>query len=164
MSDSVWSHKQQPTRHPRPWDSSGKNSGVGCHSFSNAWKWKVKVKSLSHVQFSDPMDCSLPGSSVRGIFQARVLEWVAIAFSGKKLTISQMSAASTIGLVNQWVYSVEYFVTNKKCLWGKYLNNVQWKKGYTYLVGLLQEGGPLPGPNTELLSNTWKWIVQGDTC
>ena len=50
---------------------------------------------------SDPMHCSLLGSSVRGIFQARVLEWVAIAFSGKKLTISQMSAASTIGLVNQ---------------------------------------------------------------
>ena len=41
--------------------------------FSNAWKWKVKVKSLN----SDPMDCSLPGSSVHGIFQARVLEWVA---------------------------------------------------------------------------------------
>ena len=44
-------------------------------SFSNAWKWKVKVKSLS-----DPMDCSPPGSSVHGIFQARVLEWCAIAF------------------------------------------------------------------------------------
>ena len=50
-------------------------------SFSNAWKWKVKVKPLSHVQLSDPMDCSLPGTSVHGIFQARVLEWVAIAFS-----------------------------------------------------------------------------------
>ena len=48
-------------------------------SFSNAGKWKVKVKSLSH---SDPMDCSLPGSSIHGIFQARVLEWGAIAFSG----------------------------------------------------------------------------------
>ena len=48
-------------------------------SFSNAWKWKVKVKSLSRV--SDPMDCSLPGSSVHGIFQARLLEWGAIAFS-----------------------------------------------------------------------------------
>ena len=42
-------------------------------SFSNAWKWKVKMKSLSR----DPMDCSPPGSSVHGIFQARVLEWVA---------------------------------------------------------------------------------------
>ena len=50
-------------------------------SFSNAWKWKVKVKLLSHVGLSDPMDCSLQGSSIPGIFQARVLEWVAIAFS-----------------------------------------------------------------------------------
>ena len=50
--------------------------------FSNAWKWKVKVKSLSRVWLSNPMDCSLPGSSVHGIFQARVLEWGAIAFSG----------------------------------------------------------------------------------
>ena len=50
-------------------------------SFSNVWKWKLKVKSLSHVQLSDPMDWSLSGSSIHGIFQARVLEWVAIAFS-----------------------------------------------------------------------------------
>ena len=50
-------------------------------SFSNAWKRKVKVKSLSHVWPSDPMDCSPPGSSVHGIFQARVLEWAAIANS-----------------------------------------------------------------------------------
>ena len=47
----------------------------------NAWKWKVKVKSLSRVWLCNPMDCSLPGSSVHGIFQARVLEWGAIAFS-----------------------------------------------------------------------------------
>ena len=50
-------------------------------SFSSAWKWKVKVKSLSHVRLSDPMDWSLAGSSIHGIFQARVLEWAAIAFS-----------------------------------------------------------------------------------
>ena len=50
-------------------------------SFSNAWKWKVKVKSLSRVRLCDPMDFSLPGSSIHGIFQARVLEWVAVAFS-----------------------------------------------------------------------------------
>ena len=47
-------------------------------SFSNAWKWKVKVKLLSHVRLSDPIDCSLLGSSIHGIFQARVLEWGAI--------------------------------------------------------------------------------------
>ena len=58
-------------------------------SFSNAWKWKVKVKSESEVAqlcptLSDPVDCSPPGSSVHGIFQARVLEWGAIAFSTSK--------------------------------------------------------------------------------
>ena len=50
-------------------------------SFSNAWKWKVKVKVKSCPTLSDPMDCSVPGSSIHGIFQARVLEWRAIAFS-----------------------------------------------------------------------------------
>ena len=56
--------------------------------FSNAWKWKVKVKPLSRVRLSDPMDCSLPGSSVHGIFQARVLEWGAIAFSNHMTIIT----------------------------------------------------------------------------
>ena len=65
-----------------PWDSPGKNSGVGCHFILQC----MKVKSESEVAqscptLSDPVDCSLPGSSVHGIFQARVLEWVAIAFS-----------------------------------------------------------------------------------
>ena len=82
MSDSVWPHRQQPTRLPRPWDSPGKNTGVGCHFLLQC----MKVKSESQVAqscltLSDPMDYSLPGSSVHGIFQARVLEWGAIAFS-----------------------------------------------------------------------------------
>ena len=50
-------------------------------SFSNAWKWKVKVKSLSRPTPSNPMDCSLPGSPIHGMFQARVMEWVAIAIT-----------------------------------------------------------------------------------
>ena len=75
-------HRRQPTRLPHPWDSPGKNTGVGCHFLLQC----KKVKSESEVAqscptLSDPMDCSLPGSSVRGIFQARVLEWGAIAFS-----------------------------------------------------------------------------------
>ena len=82
MSDSVRPHKQQPTRLCCPWDSPGKNSGVGCHFLLQC----MKVKSESQVAqscptLSDPMDCSPPGSSIRGIFQARVLEWGAIAFS-----------------------------------------------------------------------------------
>ena len=82
MSDSVRPHRRQPTGLPHPWDSLGKNTGVGCHFLLQC----MKVKSESEVTqlcltLCDPMDCSLPGSSVRGIFQARVLEWVATAFS-----------------------------------------------------------------------------------
>ena len=82
VSDSVRPHRWQPTRLPRPWDSPGKNTEVGCHFLLQC----MKVKSESEVAqscptLSDPMDCSLPGSSVHGIFQARVLEWGAIAFS-----------------------------------------------------------------------------------
>ena len=77
MSDSVRPHGWQPTRLPRPWDSPGKNTGVGCHFLLQC----MKVKSDSEVYLSDPMDCSLPGTSLHGIFQARVLEWGAIAFS-----------------------------------------------------------------------------------
>ena len=66
----------------RPWDSPGKNTGVGCHFLLQC----MKVKTESAVAqlcatLSDPMDCSPPGSSTHGIFQARVLEWGAIAFS-----------------------------------------------------------------------------------
>ena len=73
---------QQPTRLPCPWDSQGKNPGVGCHFLLQC----MKVKSESEVvlscpTLSDPMDCSLPGSSIHGILQARVLEWGTIAFS-----------------------------------------------------------------------------------
>ena len=81
MSDSVWPHRRQPTRLPCPWDSPGKNTGVGCH-----FLLFMKVKSESEVAqscptLSDPMACSLPGSSIHGTFQAKVLEWGAIAFS-----------------------------------------------------------------------------------
>ena len=79
MSNSVRPHRRQPTRLPRPWDSPGKNTGVGCHFLLQC----MKVKSQSEVAqscltLSNLMDCSLPGSSVHGIFQARVLEWGAI--------------------------------------------------------------------------------------
>ena len=79
---TVRPHRRQPTRLPNPWESPGKNTGVGCHFLLQC----RKVKSESEVvqscpTFSDPMDCSLPGFSIHGIFQARVLEWGAIAFS-----------------------------------------------------------------------------------
>ena len=82
MSDSVRPHRRQPTRLPCPWDSAGKNTGVGCHFLLQC----MKVKSESEVPQScstlrDPMDCSPPGSSTHGLFEGRVLEWGAIAFS-----------------------------------------------------------------------------------
>ena len=70
-------HRRQPTRLSRPWDSPGKNTGVGCHFLLQYMK--VKVKSCPTP--SDPVDWSLPGSSIHGTFPARVLEWVATAFS-----------------------------------------------------------------------------------
>ena len=75
-------HRRQPTRLPRPWDSPGKNTGVGCHFILQCRKVKSESEvAQSCLTVSDPMDCSLPASSTHGIFQARVLEWVAIAFS-----------------------------------------------------------------------------------
>ena len=82
MSDSVQPHRWQPTRLPCPWDSPGKDTGVGCHFLLQCMKVKIQNEvAQSCLTLRDPMDCSLPGSSAPGIFQARVLEWVAIAFS-----------------------------------------------------------------------------------
>ena len=82
VSDSVPPQRRQPTRHCGPWDSPGKNTGVGRHFLLQC----MKVKSESEVAQScltlrDPVDCSPPGSSIHGTLQARVLEWGAIAFS-----------------------------------------------------------------------------------
>ena len=91
-SPTLRPHRWQPTRLPHPWDSPGKNTGVGCHFLLQC----MKVKSESEVSqscptLSDPMDCSLPGSSAHGIFQARVLEWGAIAFSDQHYHLLNVS-------------------------------------------------------------------------
>ena len=84
MSDSVRHHRRQTTRLSCPWHSPGKNAGVDCHFLLQC----MKVKSESEVAescltLSNPVDCSLPGSSVYGIFRSRVLKWVvARALSG----------------------------------------------------------------------------------
>ena len=97
-------HRQQLTRLPRPWDSPGNNTGVGCHFLLQC----MKVKSESEVvqlcpTLSDPMDFSLPGSSVHGSFQARVLEWVATAFSRKQ---------PTCPLTGEWIKKMWYVYTH----------------------------------------------------
>ena len=70
-------------------------------SFSKAWKWKVKVKSLSRVRFlATPWTA---GSSVHGIFQARILEWVAIAFSIIPWVIAKRHANNSRDQIIPWV-------------------------------------------------------------
>ena len=88
-------------------------------SFSNAWKWKVKVKSLSRcLTLCDPVHCSLPGSSVHGIFQARVLEWGAIAFS--RCNHTSVSKSS--------LYSYSYsHITTWSMLWQTRCNGARLK-------------------------------------
>ena len=110
MSDSVRPHRQQPTRLPRPWDSPGKNTGVGCHFLLQC----MKVKSESEFAqlcptLRDPMDCSPPGSSIHGTSQARVLEWVAIAFSKlNSLTAFKLWAVEENGW---WECGVQSLIT-----------------------------------------------------
>ena len=123
-------HRQQPTRLPRPWDSPGKNTGVGFHFLLQC----MKVKSESEVAqscltLSDTMDCSLRGSSIHGIFQARVLEWGAIAFSIWRMTYmlflgllkSQVTVWGSPCFFSQFVLSVklEFYRKNTGNQWSR---------------------------------------------
>ena len=107
-------HGRQPTRLPHPWDSPGKNYGVGCHFLLQC----MKVKSESEVAQSyptlcDPMDCSLPGSSIHGIFQARVLEWGAIAFS--EFTLYTLAITFLTAIIN--FVKMSFRTTSQFLLW-----------------------------------------------
>ena len=100
----MWPHRRQPTRLPRPWDSPGKNTGVGCHFLLQCRKVKreSEVAQLS-LTLSDPMDCSPPGSPIPGILQARTLEWVAISFSSAgKWNVKAKSLSRVWLLVTPW--------------------------------------------------------------
>ena len=83
-----------------PWDSPGKNTGVGCHLLLQCMKVKSESEvAQSYLTLSDPMDCSLPGSSIHGLSQSRVLEWFAIAFSEYRCLL----------YLNCWLVSFIYF-------------------------------------------------------
>ena len=119
MSDSMRPHRQQPTRLCHPWDSPGKNTGVGCHFLLQC----MKVKNESEVTQScptlrNPMDCSLPGSSIHGIFQARVLEWVAIAFSEYSGLISfRMGGLDLLAVQGTLKSLVQHHSSKTSVLW-----------------------------------------------
>ena len=130
MSDSVRPHRWQPTRLPRPWDSPSKNTGVGCHFLLQCMKAKrASEVILSCPSLSNPMDCSLPGSSVHGIFHARVLEWVAIAlFEGDPQQIVNQK-------VWQWTWSLEFYHR---------LSLIDWKSGSGWREYKVERTLPVP--------------------
>ena len=119
MSDSVRPHRWQPTRLRHPWDSPGKNTGVGCHFLLQCMKVKSESEVAQSCQTrSDPMDCSPPGSSIHGIFQARVLEWGTIAFSGhlsRGNSKSYLGAAGKRCSLSLSYYQVESGMTPIPC-------------------------------------------------
>ena len=145
MSDSVRPKRRQPTRLPRPWDSPGKNTGVGCHFLLQC----MKVKSESEVAQAcptpkDPIDCSLPGSSVHGIFQARLLEWGAIAFS----TINKQMSEILRGRVSNILFHKlrEYQILTLIITW---LRKAQVGSSHG---GLAHQ----PPPSASIVLNTWE--------
>ena len=110
-------HRRQPTRLFCPWDSPGKNTGVGCYFLLQC----MKVKSESEVAQSsltvcNPMDCSLPGSSIHGIFQAKVQEWVAIAFSRRNVYLGLFPVFDCVACF--WILSCE-LLGNIKYIYGE---------------------------------------------
>ena len=112
MPNSVRPQRWQPSRLPHPWDSPGKNTGVGCHFHLQCMKVKRESEvSQSCPTLCDPMDCSLPGSSIHGIFQARVLEWGAIAFSDVAIQlINNVVLASDVQQSDSFIYIHIYIV------------------------------------------------------
>ena len=126
VSDSVRPRKRQPTRLPRPWDSPGKNTGMGCHFLLQCMKVKSESEvAQSYPTPSDPKDCSPPGSSVHGILQARVLEWGAIGINKDIIQICGGIGSHSISLL---------VITSS--LWrptGKWDSEADFLKGWMHL-------------------------------
>ena len=147
MSNSVRPHRWQPTRLPRSWGSPGKNTGVGCHFLLQC----MKVKSESEVAQScptpgDPMDGSLPGSSIHGIFLARVLEWI-------------WSDLKKKNLCPPGIYILEYMQINmlKYVEDGKgYEEKSNWARDWGHSEWLNEELSILNQPFTESFSDNWR--------
>ena len=113
MSNSVRPHRQQPTRLPCPWDSPDKNTRVGGHFLLQCMKVKRESEvAQSCPTCSDPMACSPPGPSIHGIFQARALEWGAIAFSGiSELVVMQIFLLGNKTFINLFLLTEWHFVS-----------------------------------------------------
>ena len=160
MSDSVRPHRRQPTRLPRPWDSPGKNTGVGCHFLLQC----MKVKSESEVAQSrptlcDPMDCSLPGSSVHGI--SRQEYWSGVPLPSPVYPLTAPNIVNEIFIIAQWLYekwlqliflqvlNFKYEFDFKKwncdlklCMLADHLNYIFWKQGFKFHFFIFQQTFP----------------------
>ena len=87
------------------WDSPAKNTGAGCHFLLQCMKEKSESEvAQSCPTLRDPMDCSLPGSSIHWICQARALEWGAIAFSIRYYSLIQFISTGLRGLGHLCIY------------------------------------------------------------
>ena len=136
-------HRRQPTRLFSPWDSPGKNTGVGCHFLLQCMKGKSEsqVTQLC-LTLSDLMDCSPPGSSVHGIFQARVLEWVAIAFSESINSLETRSFFSYANIID-WSPGFGFFF---------FFSSITFQLGLCNVIPLptwLDLGDPQGSANTQ---------------
>ena len=126
MSESVRPHRRQPTRLPHPWDSPGKYTGVGCHFLLQCMKVKTESEvAQSCPTLSDPMDCSPPGSSIHGIFQARVLEWGAIAFSNSRFYSSFNLIPQPEDLSYNIIGAIQLFLVTSPNKKGCFLQSLQ---------------------------------------
>ena len=115
MYDSVRSHLRQPTRLPRPWHSPGKNTGVGCHFLLQCMKVKSESEvAQSYLTLSDPMDCSLPGSSVNGF--SRQEYWSGVPLPSPVLTFLAHVFLICHGITSLFIYSLKNILTTLHAL------------------------------------------------
>ena len=165
MSNSVWPHRWQPTRLPCPWDSPGKNTGVGCHFLLQCMKGKSQSEvAQSCPTLSDLMDCSPPDSSIHGISQARVLEWGAIAFSFLLLVIFYKPhlPSGLLGLRNDWyqfvlvlisiIQALESWIDSIFLLWDVLVKTVIFVVIWPVVVSYF---GKMEIPSVWKLPDTW---------
>jgi len=163
VSDSVWPHRRQPTRLPGPWDSPGKNTGVGCHFLLQC----MKVKSESEVAqscpiLSDPMDCSLPDSSVHGILQPRTLVWVAISFSSAWKWKVKVKSLSRLWLLETPWTAAHQAPPSVGFSRQEYWSGVLLPSPFTYLTNEEKKYHVWPQIKINIWAHTKHWIAKSD--
>ena len=161
MSDSVRPHRPKPTRLPRPWDSPGKSTGVGCHCLLQCMKVKSEREvAQSCPTLSDPMDCSPPGSCIHGIFQARALEWGAIAFSNNcSMTLCCFLQYNSVNQLYVYMLIYSWWATVHRVT--ESWTPLKWLSPHTYTLSFMNVP-PTPVSHSISLGHYWalSWAPQ----